>query len=55
MTDKTPKKIKAKSKKELIRLIIEFNDSYDVDSLKRTNSQNLEVVLASETKLSELA
>ena len=44
MTDKTPKK-KAISKKELIRLIIENNDRFDVGSLMRTNSENLKVIL----------
>ena len=53
MNDKTPKK-KAISKKDLVRGIIEYNDNYVVDSLMRTNSQNLEVILASETKLFDL-
>jgi hypothetical protein len=45
MTDKTPKKIKTISKKELVRMIIENNDRFDVDSLMRTNSENLKVIL----------
>jgi hypothetical protein len=44
MTDKTPKE-KAISKKELVRLIIENNDRFDVGSLMRTNSENLKVIL----------
>lgn len=45
MTDKIPKKEKAISKKELVRLIIENNDRFDVGSLMRTNSENLKVIL----------
>ena len=44
MTDKTPK-TKAISKKELVRLIIENNDRFEVGSLMRTNSENLKVIL----------
>jgi hypothetical protein len=53
-SNKTPKK-KAISKKDLVRKVIEFNDNYDVDSLMRTNSQNLEVILDTEKRLSDLA
>lgn len=42
--NKTPKK-KAISKKDLVRLIIENDDRFDVGSLMRTNSDNLKVIL----------
>ena len=45
MTDKIPEKIKTISKKELVRMIIENNDRFDVGSLMRTNSENLKVIL----------
>jgi hypothetical protein len=44
MTDEIPKKEKAISKKELVRLIIENNDRFDVGSLMRTNTENLKVI-----------
>jgi len=42
--DTKEKKIKAPSKKDLLREIIEINDLFDVGSLGRTNIANLVVI-----------
>ena len=46
MTNKEPEKKAKTSKKELVRLIIENNDTFDVASLMRTNAHNLKAILA---------
>ena len=40
----TKEKPKAKSKKDLIREIIEIDDRFDITSLSRTNIANLKLV-----------